>query len=195
MRRATILAVVLALGACSSGEPDLIRFRADDNDRGPDEFAIVPSQPLSLEGLPESVAALPAPQPGGVNLTDPTPIADAYAALGGSLAAADRPADGGIVNYAARGGINPNIRAELAADDYLQRKRRPGRVLERIFGTTTYYDAYAAQSLDQYGELSRVRRAGLRNPAAPPPDVELPARRTATDGPSFYDPSPLVSGR
>lgn len=192
MRRAIMLGAVLALGACARGEPDLINFRATD--QGPDEFGILPGKPLVLEQLPQDVAALPPPTPGGSNLTDPTPEADAYAALGGSAAAAGGPADGGIVNYATRNGVEPNIRAELAADDLRYRQRRPGLFLERLFGVNTYFDAYAPQSLDQYGELERIRRAGIRNPAAPPEGVEPARQPTAVDGPSFYDPSPAISG-
>jgi hypothetical protein len=192
MRRTIILGVVLALGACAQGQPDLINFRASNE--GPDEFSVLPTRPLVLEGLPATVASLPAPTPGGPNLTDPTPVADAYAALGGSMAAANRPADGGIVNYASRRGVNPGIRSELAADDGRYRQRRRGRLLERVFGVSTYYSAYEPQSMDQYRELERARRAGVRNPAAPPPDVEVPRRPIAAVGPSFYDPSPAISG-
>lgn len=192
MRRAMTLVMVLALAACTRGEPDLIRFRATND--GPDEFSVLPTQPLTLEELPADVSSLPSPTPGGGNLTDPTPVANAYAALGGSMAAANRPADGGIVNYASRGGVNPNIRTELAADDARFRQQRRGRLLERVFGVTSYYDSYRVQSLDQYRELQRIRGAGVRNPAAPPPDVELPRKPVAADGPSFYDPSSSVSG-
>jgi hypothetical protein len=192
MRRTMILGVLFALGACAQGQPDLINFRASNE--GPDEFSVLPTQPLVLEGLPSTVASLPPPTPGGPNLTDPTPVADAYAALGGSMAAANRSGDGGIVNYASRGGVNPNIRTELAVDDGRYRQRRRGRLLERVFGVSTYYGAYEQQSLDQYRELERVRRAGVPNPAAPPPDVEVPQRPVASDGPSFYDPSPAISG-
>lgn len=192
MRRALILVAVLALGACERGEPDLIRFRATGE--GPDEFGVLPTQPLTLEELPAEVAELPPPTPGAGNRTDPTPVADAYAALGGSMAAANRSADGGIVNYASRRGVDPNIRAELAANDARYRGQRRGRLLERLFGVTSYYDAYRGMSLDQYRELQRIRRAGVRNPAAPPPDVEVPQKPIVSDGPSFYDPSPAISG-
>lgn len=191
MRR-TIIAMVLALGACARGQPDLINFRASN--QGPDEFSVLPTLPLELKGLPADVAALPPPSPGGANLADPTPIADAYAALGGSISAANRPADGGIVNYASRRGVTPNVRSELAADDARYRQQRRGRLLERVFGVSTYYDAYQPQSMDQYRELERIRRAGVKNPAAPPPDVELPQRPIASDGPSFYDPTAAISG-
>ena len=192
MRLAITLGLVLVFGACSRGEPNLLNFRASGE--GPDEFAVLPTKPLTLESLPQDAAALPVPTPGGQNLTDPTPEADAYAALGGSAAALARPADGGIVNYATRSGIDPQIRTELATDDLEYRQRRRGRLLERVFGVTTYYRQYGAQSLDQYGELDRIRRSGIRNPAAPPEGVETNVPARAIDGPSFYDPSPAISG-
>ncbi len=62
MRRAIMLGAILALGACARGEPDLINFRAFSH--GPDEFGVLPTKPLVLEGLPQNVAALPPPAPG-----------------------------------------------------------------------------------------------------------------------------------
>ncbi len=178
MRRMILLGAALVGEACTRGEPDLINFSTAG--QGPDEFGIVPTKPLVLDDLPQDIAALPPPTPGRGNLTDPTPEADAYAALGGSAAAASRPADGGIVNYAARGGIDPNIRTELAVDDLQNRQRRRGRVLERLFGVNTYYGAYENQSLDQYGELERIRRAGIRESGGAPsglPDASAAQRK------------------
>ena len=74
MRAVLLTFCVLALGACeSSGK--LMTLASDD---GPEEFAIVPSKPLEL---PPDLAALPAPTPGGSNITDQNPDADAVAAL------------------------------------------------------------------------------------------------------------------
>jgi hypothetical protein len=135
----------------------------------PDEFAIVPTKPLEL---PEDIAALPPPTPGGTNLTDPQPEADAIAALGGRPETKVRggiPArDSGLVSYASRFGVNSNIRAELAAEDYEFRSRNRGRVLERLFNLNTYFRAYRSQQLDQDAELERWRSAGVRTVGAPP---------------------------
>jgi hypothetical protein len=60
------------------------------------------------------------------------------------------------------------VRERLAREDYAIRDRNRGRVLERLFGVTTYYRAYSDQSLDQYEMLERSRQAGARTPAAPP---------------------------
>jgi hypothetical protein len=40
--------------------------------------------------------------------------------------------------------------------------------LERLFNVNVYFKAYKKQELDQYRELERFRRAGIRTPAAPP---------------------------
>jgi hypothetical protein len=128
--------------------PQLLNVKSNQN--GPDEFAILPSKPLTL---PDDVQALPEPTPGGGNLTDVTPIADATRALGGRPDAGG--GDGGLVTYATRYGVDPSIRSELAEADLDYRRRNDGRVLERIFNVNVYYQAYRKQSLDQYGELER----------------------------------------
>ena len=156
-------AALLALAACSEKAPDLMNLRSDSN--GPDEFAILP--PKALE-MPTSLADLPAPTPGGGNLTDPHPQDDAITALGGNPPATTGVSDAGLYNYATRQGVTPGIRATLAAEDLEFRKKNNGRPLERLFNLNVYYKAYAKQSLDQHAELLRWRAAGARTPSAPP---------------------------
>lgn len=166
---AALLAVLLAAGCESGGEPELLNLRAEG--RGPDEFAIVPNKPLQS---PPDFAALPAPTPGAGNLTDPTPEADAVAALGGSPAAVRRGGgvrDPGLVDYVTRFGVQPGIRQDLAAADLEYRRRHRGLLFERMFSMNTYFNAYEPYSLDQYQELERFRAAGVRTPAAPPPEA------------------------
>ncbi|MBM9593671.1 DUF3035 domain-containing protein [Roseitranquillus sediminis] len=167
MRLTPLIVALALLAGCGGGEPRLLNLSTPGE--GPDEFRILPTKPLEL---PQESAALPPPAPGGRNLADPTPEADVYAALGGNPAVLGRPVDGGIVNYATRLGVAPAIRPELAAADREFRRRNDGLLLERIFGVNTYFDAYARQSLDQYAELERFRRAGIRTPAAPPEGTE-----------------------
>ncbi len=164
------VALALALAACSGSErePQLYNLRSDSG--GPDEFAILPTKPLEI---PEDLASLPEPTPGGANLTDPTPEADAYAALGGNAAALARGgADGGLIRHATRYGVDPGIRAELAAADLEWRRANDGRLLERLFNVSVYFKAYRRFELDQHAELERFRRAGIRTPAAPPEPAE-----------------------
>ncbi len=157
----------LALG-CSRGEPRLLNVASST--QGPDEFAILPNKPLAE---PESYSALPTPTPGGRNRVDATPNEDAIAALGGNPAVVARgggiPAnDVGLVGHASRYGRAGNIRQQLAREDLDFRRRKDGRVLERLFNVNVYFRAYRRQSLDKYAELERFRRLGVRTPAAPP---------------------------
>jgi len=153
---------LLTLAGCSSDAPRLMNLRAQAD--GPDEFAIVPTRPLEM---PDDMSALPPPAPGGANLADPDPGADAIAALGGNV---NRGAGGsaGLMNHVGRFGVAAGIRNTLAAEDLEYRRDNDGRLLERAFAVNIYHRAYEDLSLDQYAELARLRRAGIRTPAAPP---------------------------
>jgi hypothetical protein len=165
MTTLTLGAVLMALVACGQGDPRLMNVR--NTESGPDEFAILPTNDLVI---PQNLAELPPPTPGGVNRTDPDPEGDAIRALGGNPERATRAA-GDMLAYASRFGVTDGIRGTLAAEDLEYRTDNRGRVLERLFGTNVYYDAYRPLSLDRYRELERLRRAGVRTPAAPPPEV------------------------
>ncbi len=168
--RRTILAIsgasVLALAACSDSENPIL-MHAASQERGPDEFGILPTKPLEM---PDSLSELPPPNPGGANRVDPQPRADVARALGGNPAAAVAPgtADGGIVNHASRFGREEGIRDQLASEDLEFRRRNQGRLLERLFSVNVYHRAYEFMWLDKYAELERWRRAGVRTPSAPP---------------------------
>lgn len=164
------LAALVALAGCGGGdkEPNLLNIQQPRSE-GPDEFAVLPTKPLEMP----SDRSLPPPTPGGTNRTDPTPQADATAALGGNAAVLNRPSgDRALIAYTGRHGRDPQIREELAAADLEFRRRNDGRLLERIFNANVYFDAYEEMELDQYRELERLRRAGIRTSAAPP-DPEL----------------------
>ncbi|MBV0913372.1 DUF3035 domain-containing protein [Anianabacter salinae] len=160
------LLAVATLAACGEDQPVLMNVRSTGD--GPDEFAIVPNKPLQA---PEDFAALPPPTPGGANRVDATPEADAIAALGGNPAAVARaasPTEGALIQYASRFGRDATIRQRLAAEDLEYRRRKDGRLLERLANVNVYYRAYEPLSLDQYAELERFRRIGVRTPSAPP---------------------------
>lgn len=163
---AAAMAAMLALTACSGDKtPQLMNLRSSTN--GPDEFGILP--PKALE-LPEDLTALPEPTLGGINRTDPTPVADAIIALGGNpKAAGGIPAgDSAMVRYASRGGTTAGIRETLAAEDLEYRRKNDGRLLERLFNVNVYFKAYRKQSLNQQADLLKWRKRGLRTPSAPP---------------------------
>ncbi|MCX8508868.1 MAG: DUF3035 domain-containing protein [Rhodobacteraceae bacterium] len=169
----TLLAA-LALSACARGDkmPQLMNIRAQS--RSPDEFAILPTKPLTM---PEDLKALPAPTPGGSNITAPTPEADAIAALGGNpdaVKVGDKiaAANTGLVSYAARFGREAGIRDRLAQEDLVWRQKHNGRLLERVFNINAYFKAYQPMMLDTYAELDRWRAAGVQTVGAPPQGVK-----------------------
>jgi Protein of unknown function (DUF3035) len=169
MRKAWMVlaaAALVALASCggSKREPNLMNLRSATN--GPDEFAILP--PKGLE-LPPDLAALPEPTPGGGNLTDQNPRADAIVALGGTPGSG--VGDAALVAYASRHGTQAGIRQALAAEDLRWRQTHNGRLLERVFGVNTYFRAYERYWLDVWAELARWRAAGVATPSAPPKDA------------------------
>ena len=137
LRSAIILAVFLAVSACSSGgTPNLMNPPATE---GPDEFSILPTKPLET---PPNLNTLPAPTPGWSNRTDPQPEAEAIAALGGNPAALNRASsDGALLTYTTRYGVASNIRPTLASSDLQYRRDNQGRFLERVFNVNSYYRA------------------------------------------------------
>jgi Protein of unknown function (DUF3035) len=170
-RAVIAVAMGLVLAACGGkGDPQLMNLRTGE---GPDEFGIVPPKPLEM---PEDLAALPEPAPGGSNRTDRDPEAEAIIALGGKPGAAGGiPAgDSALYAHAARFGVESGIRATLASEDLQWRRDNNGRILERLFNVNVYYKAYNKYRLDQQAELARWRKLGVRTSSAPPrkPDEE-----------------------
>lgn len=162
------LTVILALGLlanCGGGE-GLRKFGAESN--GPDEFRVLPAAPLQMPG---NLTTLPTPTPGGRNLVDATPNADAIAALGGRAPAQTTgvsAADGALVAAASRYGVTAGIRGALAAEDKAYRRTRGAFNPFGIFGRDRYFAVYAGQKLDAQAELLRLRRLGVDTPTAPP---------------------------
>jgi hypothetical protein len=159
------VSAMVTLAACGDkGDPQLMNLRSG---QGPDEFAIVPPKPLEL---PQDLAGLPEPTPGGFNRTDQNPEADAAIALGGKPGAAGGipSGDAALYAHAARFGVDGGIRNTLASEDLQWRRDNNGRILERLFNVTVYYKAYRKQRLDQQAELARWRALGIRTSSAPP---------------------------
>lgn len=172
MPRKTILMLMAAVivAGCGGGRDGTVQLREiRHKGNGPDEFSIIPGKPLEM---PENVAALPEPTPGAPNRTDQDPITDGIAALGGNAEArrseAPLAVHATLVNRAGRFGRDPGIRQTLAAED-LEIRRQHGRVnVLRFLPTDDYLQAYKRQWLDPYAEEQRLRRLGVRTPAAPP---------------------------
>lgn len=160
---------ILGLSACGADRDismrDLRSFTG-----GPDEFMVLPAKPLSE---PASYAELPAPTPGGKNLTDVNPKGDAVVALGGKASALEPGAgvpasDGALVQYASRNGVQPGIRETLAKEDEDFRRRASRFTKIRIVRVDRYNDAYKREQLKTYPTLEAWRRAGVQTPSAPP---------------------------
>jgi len=174
--RPVILMVLVAsvgLSACGRKDRPLMNLRSTG--AGPDEFSILPTKPLKM---PKSFASLPEPTPGAGNLADPRPEADAVAALGGNPKYLEPRgklprSDSALIATATRYGISKDIRDVLAAEDKEFRRSHPPKLLERAFKVSAYFKVYAPMALDRYAELARLRRAGVRTPAAPPKDQAL----------------------
>jgi len=161
------LAALLLVSACVGSEPRLLNAGA--NNSSPDEFAVLPGKLLQT---PANYTELPEPTPGGSNLTDATPKADAITALGGNPAVLTRSgilaADAALLAHAARFGVSGDIRADLATRDLALRRGQGALFFLRWFSGNRYFAAYRGQSLDQYRELERLRAAGIVTPSAPP---------------------------
>lgn len=162
---AIMIASVFALAACSDKGLRVIRAPGP----GPDEFAVLPVKPLTA---PQDYAVLPAPTPGGTNLTDPTPVADAVEALGGRASALQPGAvpssDAALVRTASRYGVPANTREVLAQED-ADFRRRKGRLANiRLFKVDRYGEVYNNQAINPYATEEAFRRAGRETPSSPP---------------------------
>ncbi|MEM7317944.1 MAG: DUF3035 domain-containing protein, partial [Pseudomonadota bacterium] len=169
--RTTLALIVLAASLAVSGCADkgLRILKAPGS--GPDEFAVLPVKPLTE---PKDFAVLPAPTPGGSNLTDQTPKQDAVLALGGRPSAIESDgipsSDSALVAAASRYGVPSNTRVVLAEEDAEFRRRRGRFTNIRLFPVDRYSQAYNRQAVDPRVIEERYRRAGFTTPSAPPPE-------------------------
>jgi hypothetical protein len=165
MRRIVLLALItLAISACANrGLRDL-----QPPGSGPDEFLLKPANPLAR---PADYTTLPAPTPGETNLADRSAIDESVTAFGGRPepeGGAIPARDGGLVQYASRLGVDPNIRSDLAEADADFRRRKARFTQIRIVPVDRYNEAYRREALDADVEARRWRRAGARTPSSPP---------------------------
>ena len=165
MRRLFVLILIpLLLGACAN--KGLRELRS--NSAGPDEFGI---QPVKSLEQPPDFTTLPAPTPGGANLTDRYPLQEGAQAFGGSIGDPNGPipaSDGALVRHASRRGVSEGIRQLLAESDADFRRRKARFTQYRIVPVDRYNQAYRRQALDPHLETERWRRAGARTPSSPP---------------------------
>ena len=159
-----ILSLIVA-GCDGTSKPSLMNLTYDG--RGPDEFAILPGGPLTQ---PKSYKKLPLPTIGGKNRTDLNPREDIITALGGDKNLTSK--DPNLVKYVSRYGGVEEIRSILANDDLQFRKENDGLFLERLLKVNIYFKAYKKYSLDQYSEVERLRKLGIKTASAPPRSKE-----------------------
>lgn len=164
----SIFAVTLAFAVAGCSNIGLRHLEAPGD--GPDEFSVMPVKPLTQ---PKDYQFLPAPTPGGANLTDPNPKADAIVALGGSEAAlnpntAIPSTDAALVTASSRYGVPANTRQVIDTED-AEFRRKQGRLTRlRLFKVDRYEQVYRREALDAAAQNEAARRAGLETPSAPP---------------------------
>jgi hypothetical protein len=160
-----IVSLALAVSGCS--KKGLMDLRHSGN--GPDEFMVLPTKPLDM---PDRLAALPVPTPGGANRVDATPEADAVAALGGRPEAlvpqGPSAADGALIAQVSRYGVPANTREVLAEADAKFRKRQSRGTRIRLFPVDRYKQAYRRDAIDPFNQTEQFRRAGAETPTSPP---------------------------
>lgn len=164
MRIVVLCISALALAACSGERTPLRDLRSFD--RSPEEFGVLPSQPLDVDGA-LALETLPEPTPGGANRTDLNPRDDAVVALGGNPARRAGSPDQSLIAAATRFGRDPDIRETLAREDEAYRDFNRLFTLS-IIRQDNYSRIYEDQQLDPYAELRRFEARGVETPAAPP---------------------------
>ncbi|MEY8839123.1 DUF3035 domain-containing protein, partial [Cribrihabitans sp. XS_ASV171] len=122
---------------------------------------------------PQDYSFLPAPTPGGSNLTDPNPQGDAVDALGGRRDAlvpgqGVPSSEAALVRAASRNGVAPGTRQQLAVEDAEFRKRQARLTRFRLFPVDRYEQAYRRQSIDPYNQGEQFRRRGYNTSSNPP---------------------------
>ncbi len=166
----SIIAVTLAVATAGCSDIGLRHLEAPGP--GPDEFSVLPVKPLTQ---PKDYQFLPAPTPGGGNLTDPTPNADAVVALGGSAAALNPntpipSTDAALVTASSRYGVPSNTRQVVESEDAAFRKKQGRWTRLRLFKVDRYSQIYRREALDADLQNEAARRAGIETPSSPPVD-------------------------
>ena len=157
-----IFVTLFLLSACSSDDARLRDLY--DVGTGPEEFAVLPSKPLTI---PSNLKNLPVPDLAAGNLADPTPKLDLIEMLGGSIDnSISIPAkDKNLLNYVSRAGVDTNIREELAKEDRKFLRRMGVLTSVKLFRVDRYNQIYRKMTLSAPKELERWRSLGVRTPS------------------------------
>ena len=159
-----IFVTLFLLSACSSDDARLRDLY--DVGTGPEEFAVLPSKPLTI---PSNLKNLPVPDLAAGNLADPTPKLDLIEMLGGSIDnSISIPAkDKNLLKYVSRAGVDTNIREELAKEDRKFLRRMGVLTSVKLFRVDRYNQIYRKMTLSAPKELERWRSLGVRTPSMP----------------------------
>ncbi len=157
-----IFVTLFLLSACSSDDARLRDLY--DVGTGPEEFAVLPSKPLTI---PSNLNNLPVPDLAAGNLADPTPKLDLIEMLGGSIDnSISIPAkDKNLLKYVSRAGVDTNIREELAKEDRKFLRRMGVLTSVKLFRVDRYNQIYRKMTLSAPKELERWRSLGVRTPS------------------------------
>jgi hypothetical protein len=162
--------VVLTVSACSGKDRDIGLRDLRSFTNGPDEFMVLPGKELQQ---PADYAALPAPTPGGSNLTDQNPLGDGVEALGGRASAlltgeGVPAADTALINHVGRNGVSGDIRQVLSAEDEEFRRFNSRFTKLKLVKVDRYNRAYRKFTLDPSVEAKKWRQFGVLTPTSPP---------------------------
>ena len=157
-----IFVIIFLLSACSSDDARLRDLY--DVGTGPEEFAVLPSKPLTI---PSNLKNLPVPDLAAGNLADPTPKRDLIETLGGSIdnSISIPEKDKNLLKYVSRAGVDANIREELAEEDRKFLRRMGVLTSVKLFRVDRYNQIYRKMTLSAPKELERWRSLGVRTPS------------------------------
>ena len=157
-----IFVIIFLLSACSSDDARLRDLY--DVGTGPEEFAVLPSKPLTI---PSNLKNLPVPDLAAGNLADPTPKHDLIEILGGSIdnSISIPEKDKNLLKYVSRAGVDSNIRQELAEEDQKFLRKMGVLTSVKLFRVDRYNQIYRKMTLSAPKELERWRSLGVRTPS------------------------------
>ncbi len=162
-----MLAIASGLGACNRETGGRALGNLRQSAVAPDEFLVVPQKPLETPG---DLGVLPVPVPGASNRVDIDVEGELLAALGGRVMPMDTvpAAEVALVRAAqSSGGVTPNIRDLVRAEDQAFRETRDGR-LERLARKRRAAEIYNVMLLNPVAEAARLRALGIQTPTLPP---------------------------
>lgn len=203
VRLMAVLAVTgIAVSGCENiGNP----FEAIAKKKpAPDEFQVLARKPLQMPGsgvssLRAPGTTLPTPEPGAISPLEPTPKADAMAALGADPRPSTSVSRGevALLQAADAASASSEIRTQLAQENADREANAPyeAKPIWEVLGVTGDSGPYVdpAIVIDPVEESQRLQTAGLSAPSDPnAKPLEEPEERVSSGTQLFY---PTPDGR